>query len=104
MKIGIIGFGEAGHMFGKHLAKHADVHAFDLIQDDAMRAKAASANVTFHTRLVTAIGGADYILSLVTAEQAPVAAKQAAPFLKDTQYFLEMNSVAPGTKQKNTQH
>jgi len=104
MKIGIIGFGEAGHMFGKHLAKHADVHAFDLIQDDAMRAKAASANVTFHTSLETAIDGADYILSLVTAKQAPVAAKQAAAFLKDTQYFLEMNSVSPGTKQKNTQH
>ncbi|MEP3891942.1 MAG: DUF1932 domain-containing protein [Hellea sp.] len=104
MKIGIIGFGEAGHMFGKHLAKHADVHAFDLKQDHAMQAKAASANVTFHTSLEQALVGADYILSLVTAKQAPIAAKQAAQFLRDTQYFLEMNSVSPGTKQANAQH
>ena len=104
MKIGIIGFGEAGHMFGKHLAKNADVHAFDIKQDEAMRAKAASVNVTFHTSLEKAIDGADYVLSLVTAQQAPIVAKQAAAFLKDTQYFLEMNSVSPGTKQSNAKH
>ena len=104
MKFAIIGFGEAGHMFGKHLAKHVDVHVFDLIQDDAIRAKAASANVTFHTTLEGVIDGAEYVLSLVTAEQAPIAAKQAAAFLKDTQYFLEMNSVSPSTKQANAQH
>lgn len=104
MKIGLIGFGEAGHMFGKHLAKHADVHAFDLIQDEAMRAKATSADVTFHTTLERAIGGVDYILSLVTAEQASIVAKQAAAFLKDTQYFLEMNSVSPNAKQINAEH
>lgn len=104
MKIGIIGFGEAGHMFGKHLVKHADVHAFDLVQDDAMRAKVVFANVTFHTTLDEAIAGADYVLSLVTAEQAPIVAKQAAACLKDTQYFLEMNSVSPNAKQTNAEH
>lgn len=102
MKIAIIGFGEAGHMFGKHLARKADVHAFDLKQNDDIKAKAASADVKFHSNLSTAIDAADWILSLVTAEQAPFVAQEAGQYLKPDQYFLEMNSIAPGTKQTNT--
>lgn len=101
MKIAIVGFGEAGHMFGKHLARKADVHAFDLKQHDDIKAKAASAHVKFHSNLSTAIDGADWILSLVTAEQAPSVAEEAGQYLKPDQYFLEMNSISPGTKQKN---
>lgn len=101
MKIAIIGFGEAGGMFGKHLAQHADVHAFDLKQDDDIKGKAASVGVTFHSDLFAAIKGARWVLSLVTAEQAPIAAQGVGRYLKTDQYFLEMNSIAPITKQAN---
>lgn len=101
MKIAIIGFGEAGHMFGKHLAKRADVHVYDIKQDDDLKAKAAAAALTFHDNLADALESAEFVFSLVTADQAPAAAKQAAQHLLATQYFLEMNSVAPGTKQAN---
>lgn len=101
MKIAIIGFGEAGHMFGKHLAVHADVHAYDLKQDDVVQTKASNIGVTFHANLERAMSGADFVLSLVTPDQALVVAKNAANYLQPKQYFLEMNSVAPATKQAN---
>ena len=101
MKIAIIGFGEAGQMFGRHLALKADVHAFDLVQNEAMKAKASDAGVVFHPCLKDAVNNAHFVLSLVTADQAPAAAKQAAEYLTATQYFLEMNSIAPRTKQDN---
>lgn len=102
MKIAIIGFGEAGHMFGKHLASYADVHAYDLKQDDVIQTKASNAGVTFHANLKSAMSGAKFVLSLVTADQASVVAKSAAAYLQPEQYFLEMNSVAPATKQLNS--
>lgn len=101
MKIGIIGFGEAGHMFGKHLAKRAQIHAFDLKQDAAIKSKAQKAGVMLHGRLEQAVEDAEFVLSLVTADQADIVARAAAPHLRVGQYFLEMNSVAPGTKQAN---
>jgi len=101
MKIAIIGFGEAGHMFGKHLTQYADVHAYDLKQDVNIKTKAASVGVTFHQAISETIEGADWVLSLVTAEQAPIAAQQVSQYLKPNQYFLEMNSISPGTKQAN---
>ena len=101
MKIAIIGFGEAGHMFGQHLSQYADVHVYDVVQDDDMKSKAIAAGVVFQDTLSELITGAELVLSLVTADQAPTAARQAAVYLQPGQYYLEMNSVAPSTKQDN---
>lgn len=104
MKIAIIGFGEAGEMFGRHLAKQADVHAYDIIQDQPMRAKAGATGVTLCATLKEAVSEAKYVLSLVTADQAPIVAKHVSALLGDDQYFLEMNSVAPKTKCVSAEH
>ena len=104
MKIAIIGFGEAGQMFGRHLAKQADVRAYDLIQDPPMRAKADAAGVALCATLKEAVCDAKYVLSLVTADQAPIVAKDVSALLEDDQYFLEMNSVAPNTKCSSAEH
>lgn len=104
MKIAIIGFGEAGQMFGRHLAIQADVHAYDLIQDQPMRAKADATGVTLCATLNEAVSEAKFVLSVVTANQAPIVAKDASTLLEDNQYFLEMNSVAPKTKCVNAEH
>lgn len=102
MKIAIIGFGEAGQMFGRHLAERADVHAYDVNQATDIKEKAVAANVTFHSILTNAIDGAELVLSLVTADQAPNVAATVGPILQPGQYFLEMNSIAPSTKQENS--
>lgn len=101
MKIAIIGFGEAGQMFGKYLTDYADVSAYDIKQNNHIKAKAAAAGLTFQHNFADALEGAEFVLSLVTADQASVVAKQAAQYLAPDQYFLEMNSVAPMTKQAN---
>lgn len=101
MKIAIIGFGEAGHMFGQQLAPHYDVHAYDVIQDASMQLKATSADVTFHSDMVGAVRDAKYVFSLVTGDQAMVVARAASKHLGAEQYFLEMNSVSGETKKAN---
>jgi len=101
MKIGLIGFGEAGEMFGRHLSALADVKAFDINADSSMRERASAANIELCMSLQNVALDADYILSLVTADQAKAAAQAAAPYLSRQQYYLEMNSVAPQSKLKN---
>ena len=91
-------------MFGRHLTKHADVHAYDIRQDDAIKLKAAESKVSFHENLSAAVEDAEFVLSLVTADQAHIVADQASPLLGQGQYFLEMNSVAPGTKQASAKN
>lgn len=101
MKIAIIGFGEAGHMFGKHLSRHADVHVYDLRQDASIQSDAAEAGVIFHNEILSTIDNASYIFSLVTPDQSPSVAREVAQHINSSQYFLEMNSVAPEIKQNN---
>jgi len=70
MNITIIGFGEAGPVFGKQL----------LDQGQA------------------AVSTADLIISTVTASDALIAAEQAAPSLRTGCHWLDLNSVSPATK------
>jgi 3-hydroxyisobutyrate dehydrogenase-like beta-hydroxyacid dehydrogenase len=80
----LIGFGEAGQAF----ACEAPWPAFDIMPE-----KTRSAS------LAEAMAGAEIVLSLVTADQALVAAEAAAPLIGAGSLFCDMNSVAPGTKQ-----
>ncbi|MFM9852054.1 MAG: DUF1932 domain-containing protein [Sphingomonadaceae bacterium] len=81
----LIGFGEAGQAF----AAVGNWRAFD-----TDRAKTRSLS------LFEALDGAEVVLSVVTADQALIAARNAAPHIERGTLFCDMNSVAPGTKQK----
>jgi 3-hydroxyisobutyrate dehydrogenase-like beta-hydroxyacid dehydrogenase len=81
----LIGFGEAGQAF----ACGDDWPAFDINP-------AKTRNVT----LAEAVDGAKIILSVVTADQALAAARQAAKLIEAGALFCDMNSVAPGTKEE----
>jgi 3-hydroxyisobutyrate dehydrogenase-like beta-hydroxyacid dehydrogenase len=80
----LIGFGEAGQAF----AGEGLWPAFDIMPE-----KTRSAS------LAEAMTGAEIVLSVVTADQALVAAEAAAPLIGAGSLFCDMNSVAPGTKQ-----
>jgi 3-hydroxyisobutyrate dehydrogenase-like beta-hydroxyacid dehydrogenase len=101
VKVAIIGFGEAGKMFAEHLQSHADVHVYDIKQDAEIKAQVEQSGIQFQTNLADALRDSAFILSLVTADQAPIAASKAGVHLRPDQYFLEMNSIAPQTKQAN---
>jgi 3-hydroxyisobutyrate dehydrogenase-like beta-hydroxyacid dehydrogenase len=79
----LIGFGEAGQAF----AVSEGWRAFDILPE-----KSRSAS------LAEAMEGADAVLSLVTADEALNAARQAAELITPDSYFFDMNSVAPDTK------
>jgi 3-hydroxyisobutyrate dehydrogenase-like beta-hydroxyacid dehydrogenase len=79
----LIGFGEAGQAF----AVDEGWRAFDILPE-----KSRSAS------LAEAMAGATAVLSLVTADEALNAARQAAELIAPGSYFFDMNSVAPDTK------
>lgn len=86
-----IGFGEAGMAFACPGAR-----AFDRKTDKAGDYQARG--VRGYASAQEALDGATAALSLVTADQALAAARDYAPFLSLGALWLDMNSVAPGTK------
>jgi 3-hydroxyisobutyrate dehydrogenase-like beta-hydroxyacid dehydrogenase len=104
--IAMIGFGEVGGIFGRDLAAAGiGVGVFDVLFSDpasraAMLAKAKSANVRACDSLDEAIRGAELVISAVTCSAAADVARNSAPFLRDGQTYLDINSVSPETKRE----
>jgi 3-hydroxyisobutyrate dehydrogenase-like beta-hydroxyacid dehydrogenase len=86
-----IGFGEAGQAF----AVSPDWRAYDLKDKSA---EFATAGVSGCSSLADAVTGAPAILSVVTADQAAIAAQNAAQHIAAGALYFDMNSVAPDTK------
>ncbi len=101
----MIGFGEAAMAFAGDEARGIwAVSAYDSKTDDPgewarKRADYDRMDVDGAATLGDALSGGRLILSLVTAGQALVAARQAARVLMPGALYLDMNSVAPATKQ-----
>lgn len=104
MNVTIIGFGEAGPVFGRQLrAVGMTVTAWDKRQDDASTAerqiaKTESLGITPGTSMMHAVSSADLIVSTVTASQALIAAEEAVDYLSAQCQWLDLNSVSPSTK------
>ncbi|MGE0775252.1 MAG: DUF1932 domain-containing protein [Sphingomonadaceae bacterium] len=103
-RIGLIGFGEAGHTFAMAGDWASAAHVFDIKTDSdrngrAMRARYADAGVTGHDSLADAVGQTDLVLSLVTADEALAVAESVAACITPRTLYCDMNSVAPQTKQ-----
>ena len=110
MNIALIGFGEAGLVIANSLGQRdgdrASLRAFDikLADDDdpvaaAMAARIAGAGVQMSPSPADAVGDADIVISVVTADQAATAAALTARHLPQGALYLDMNSCAPTTKQ-----
>lgn len=105
-KIGIIGFGEVGGIFGRDLADRGiDVAIYDILlrkasSREAMLGKARSCGVHARESLGECIAGRELIISAVTASSAAEVAEQSAPLLASGQVYLDINSVSPETKRR----
>jgi 3-hydroxyisobutyrate dehydrogenase-like beta-hydroxyacid dehydrogenase len=104
IKIGLVGFGEAGFTFAIAGDWAASVHVFDCKTDSdidapAMRARYADAGVSACNHLADAVQQVPLVLSLVTADQALAVAEAVANCLEPGTYYCDMNSIAPQTKQ-----
>jgi 3-hydroxyisobutyrate dehydrogenase-like beta-hydroxyacid dehydrogenase len=105
-RIAIIGFGEAGAIFGSDLAARGlDVKITDILlcepaSGEPMLQKALGANVTAHRVPKEAVVDADLVISAVTCSASIDAAKEAAEFLSAGQIYLDLNSVSPEKKRE----
>jgi 3-hydroxyisobutyrate dehydrogenase-like beta-hydroxyacid dehydrogenase len=109
-RIAIVGFGEAGGIFGRDLAARGlDVSTFDILFDspksrEAMLAKVRESKVRAAEGLKDSVRDAELVISAVTASSALEVAEDASRLLRKGQTFLDINSVSPGTKRKMAAH
>ena len=109
LRIGFIGFGEAGFHIGGGLRGAggtgiAGITAFDINADtpglgEKIRHRAAETGTRLVGSNAELTGGVDIVISTVTSDQALVAAQQTVPRLGPGQLYADFNSVSPALKQ-----
>jgi 3-hydroxyisobutyrate dehydrogenase-like beta-hydroxyacid dehydrogenase len=106
-KVGLIGFGEAASAFveGWRKALSLEIAALDIKTAAPLEAVRAAKwkdysrwGVTGAETPAGALAGAKIVFSLVTADQALIAAEGAAPHLEPGAFYFDCNSCSPGTK------
>jgi 3-hydroxyisobutyrate dehydrogenase-like beta-hydroxyacid dehydrogenase len=109
-RIAIIGFGEAGGIFGCDFAKQGiAVSVFDVLLHspkarEAMLSKARECGVQTRESVTDCVRDAELAISAVTASSSQDVAKEASKVLRSDQNFLDINSVSPGTKRAIAAH
>jgi 3-hydroxyisobutyrate dehydrogenase-like beta-hydroxyacid dehydrogenase len=111
LRIALIGFGEVGRRFADDLHGNPALalSTYDVLREDgAKRADyeraASERRVSAKESARAACAGAHLVFSAVTAAAAEKVAAEAASFLKSGQIFFDINSAAPGTKQRASAH
>lgn len=95
-EVALIGFGEAGETFARAGAWKRHSHGWDVLPE--RQAAMAGCGVEAAASPAEALGDAEIVLSLVTADEALSAAREYAPLLHEGTIWCDMNSVAPDTK------
>ncbi|HEV8430326.1 MAG TPA: DUF1932 domain-containing protein [Pyrinomonadaceae bacterium] len=105
LRLGFVGFGEAGYHLAKGLrgAGLAHIYAFDVYANTAgpgekIRQRAVETGVILCESNTQLAAACDVLLSTVTADQAEAAAKQNAPHLGERHLYADLNSVSPELK------
>jgi 3-hydroxyisobutyrate dehydrogenase-like beta-hydroxyacid dehydrogenase len=99
-----LGFGEAAQTFAGAPGWRGRTRGYDIQTDSphlaaAKRSDFARFGVAAAETTAAAATDTRIVLSLVTADQSLAAARNAAPHLSPDTLYLDMNSVAPSTKQ-----
>jgi len=105
LKLGSVGFGEAGYHIAKGLrgAGLAHIHAFDIHartpgRGEKIRQRAQEAEVRLCESNEQLAAACDVLLVTVTASSALDAAEQNAPHLTARHIYADLNSVSPDLK------
>ena len=107
VRIGLVGFGEVGRLFGTGLQPKVEwVGAWDLkLQHASTRGELANvaqrSGVVLCESAAALCQEANFLISAVTASQALSVAQEAAGLLQPGSVFLDLNSASPGTKQRS---
>jgi 3-hydroxyisobutyrate dehydrogenase len=105
MRIAFIGFGEVGSILARDLraAGHAEIVAFDIaFADPASKAsqRLAAQGIARATSAAEAAAGTALVFCCVTAGSALAAAQSVAGGVAHAPFFVDVNSVSPGTKRE----
>jgi len=107
LKLGFIGFGEAGFHLAKGLraAGLTQLFAYDINTHSPdfgakIQGRATESAVQLVATSADLARNSDVLLSLVTAPSAAEAAEQTAPFLEKRHLYVDLNSVSPALKEK----
>lgn len=102
-RIALIGLGTVGMCYGEGLYMHgAQVSGYDIkvgnanFRERAMRCEHAGIQIMYS--METLLQEADIVLAVTTPAHAYDTAKEAKPFLKSGQIYVELNSAVPGIK------
>jgi len=102
MRVALLGFGEVGQILAEDLRSlgHTDLIAWDILFDrpDSAPLRAARGKCDVPRSCTAALGGAQIVISAVTAGQCVAAAREAARSIEREAYFLDLNSVSPQSK------
>lgn len=104
MRFGFIGFGEAGKAIAASLLQEypdLSIAAYDVLFDDNLSEIAPVGHVEFVADPAALAGASDFIISVVTADEAVNAIASLVPYLSGNHIIADGNSVSPGTKRHN---
>lgn len=111
LRIALIGFGEVGRRFADDMLGHPALalSTYDILREDGAKRvgyerAASERHVEARESARAACEGAHLVVSAVTAANTEKVAAEAAGFLKSGQIFFDINSAAPGTKQRASEH
>ena len=107
LKIGVVGYGEVGKILSRALREKGlawvgawDVLFVDTTRGPAMKARAREDGIEACESLAVLLARADIVISAVTAANTLEVAREAAPFMRSSTFFLDLNSASPTTKAK----
>ena len=104
MRFGLIGFGEAGRAIAASLLQERtdlSIASYDKLFGDKSSEIAPLEGVEFVKDSAALAAASDFIISVVTADEAVNAIASIAPFLETHHIIADGNSVSPGTKRHN---
>jgi 3-hydroxyisobutyrate dehydrogenase-like beta-hydroxyacid dehydrogenase len=106
LRIGFVGFGEAGYYIAKGLREAGvmhiqafDIHASTAGRGEKIRERAGETRVTLCNSSAQLAAASDLLFSTVTADQAEIAAADVAAHLTERQIYADLNSISPFLKQ-----
>ena len=108
LRIGLLGYGEVGQIFGADLAIVArQLSTYDVAFSDRSSPQyikvLAQPNITRCVSAAELASQSDLIFSAVTAEQANAAAHSVCKHLLRDAWFVDLNSASPATKRQAAQ-
>lgn len=99
LALGVLGFGEAGSTIASGLASDGlgGIRVWKRSPcSDAVREAGRQAGLSVTDNLEDVVGASDLLVSLVAPEAALEVAQRAAPWIRG-KYYLDLNTVTPGT-------